>query len=148
MSTETQLQEKLQKIEALFAGAGTVGERLAAEAALERVQTRLADIGRGDRPIEAKLTVADAWLVHLFSALWRLFIALCRRVQLAGFIGGFAAMFGWGMLTAGSSWMGNAVAFGVGAVGVRLYIQRNMRAAPRHRTGRDGGGAPPDGVGR
>jgi hypothetical protein len=38
MSTESQLREKLRKIEALFAGAGTAGERLAAEAALERVR--------------------------------------------------------------------------------------------------------------
>ena len=36
MSIESQLREKLRKIEALFAGAGTAGERLAAEAALER----------------------------------------------------------------------------------------------------------------
>ena len=35
MSTESQLREKLRKIEALFAGAGTAGERLTAEAALE-----------------------------------------------------------------------------------------------------------------
>ena len=42
MSTESQLREKLRKIEALFAGAGTAGERLAAEAALERVRARLA----------------------------------------------------------------------------------------------------------
>ena len=35
MSTESQLREKLRKIEALFAGAGTAGERLAAEAALD-----------------------------------------------------------------------------------------------------------------
>ena len=34
MST-SQLREKLRKIEALFAGAGTAGERLAAEAALD-----------------------------------------------------------------------------------------------------------------
>ena len=33
MSIESQLREKLRKIEALFAGAGTAGERLAAEAA-------------------------------------------------------------------------------------------------------------------
>jgi len=30
MSTESQLREKLRKIEALFVGAGTTGERLAA----------------------------------------------------------------------------------------------------------------------
>jgi hypothetical protein len=45
MSTESQLREKLRKIEALFAGAGTEGERRAAEAALERVQACLANSG-------------------------------------------------------------------------------------------------------
>ena len=43
---ELQLREKLRKIEALFAGAGTAGERLAAEAALERVRARLSELGR------------------------------------------------------------------------------------------------------
>ena len=46
MSTESQLREKLRKIEALFAGAGTTGERLAAEAALERVRARLTSVIR------------------------------------------------------------------------------------------------------
>ena len=46
MSIESQLREKLRKIEALFAGAGTIGERLAAEAALERVRERLTELGR------------------------------------------------------------------------------------------------------
>jgi hypothetical protein len=41
MSIESQLREKLRKIETLFAGASTAGERLAAEAALERVRARL-----------------------------------------------------------------------------------------------------------
>jgi hypothetical protein len=45
MSIESQLREKLRKIEALFAGAGTAGERLAAEAALERVRARLGELG-------------------------------------------------------------------------------------------------------
>src|SRR6267142_5751577 len=49
MSTESQLREKLRKIEALFAGAGTAGERLAAEAALERVRARLGELSRQDR---------------------------------------------------------------------------------------------------
>jgi hypothetical protein len=38
MTTESQLRDKLRKIEALFAGAGTAGERDAAEAALLRVR--------------------------------------------------------------------------------------------------------------
>jgi hypothetical protein len=76
MSTESHLREKLRKIEALFAGAGTVGERLAAEAALERVRARLSEVGRRDPPIEMQFTMPDQWSRHLF-------LALCRRYGLA-----------------------------------------------------------------
>src|SRR5437764_6940792 len=72
MSTESQLREKLRKIEALFAGAGTDGERLAAEAALERVRARLAELGRHEKPIELQFSVPDTWSRPLF-------LALCRR---------------------------------------------------------------------
>lgn len=72
MSTESQLREKLRKIEALFAGAGTTGERLAAEAALERVRERLAELGRQDPSIEMQFSMPDQWSRHLF-------LALCRR---------------------------------------------------------------------
>lgn len=54
MSTESQLREKLRKIEALFASAGTAGERLAAEAALGRVRERLAELGRQDPSIDTR----------------------------------------------------------------------------------------------
>ena len=70
MSTESQLREKLRKIEALFAGAGTAGERLAAEAALERVRAR---VGQGDPSIEMQLSMPEQWLRHLFldwSLMW------------------------------------------------------------------------------
>src|ERR1700726_3246325 len=76
MSTESQLREKLRKIEALFAGAGTTGERLAAEAALERVRARLAELGRRDAPVEMQFSMPDRWSRHLF-------LALCRRYGLA-----------------------------------------------------------------
>lgn len=46
------LGEKLWKIEALFAGAGMAGERLAGEAALERVREHLTELGRQIRFIE------------------------------------------------------------------------------------------------
>jgi hypothetical protein len=72
MSTESQLREKLRKIEALFAGAGTAGERLAAEAALGRVRERLAELGRQDPSIEMQFSMPDQWSRHLF-------LALCRR---------------------------------------------------------------------
>jgi hypothetical protein len=75
MSTESQLREKLSKIEALFAGAGTAGERLAAEAALERVRARLSELGRQDPPVEMQFSMSDQWSRHLF-------LALCRRYGL------------------------------------------------------------------
>jgi hypothetical protein len=73
--TESQLREKLRKIEALFAGAGTAGERLSAEAALERVRTRLSELGRQDPPVEMQFSMSDQWSRHLF-------VALCRRYGL------------------------------------------------------------------
>ena len=75
MSEEAALREKLRKIEALFAGAGTAGERNAAEAALERVRARLAELRRRDAPIEMQFSLPDQWSR-------RLFLALCRRYGL------------------------------------------------------------------
>jgi hypothetical protein len=75
MSRESQLRDKLRKIEALLAGAGTVGERLAAEAALERVRARLGERSRQDPPVELQVSLADQWSR-------RLFLALCRRYGL------------------------------------------------------------------
>jgi IstB-like ATP binding protein len=75
MSIESQLREKLHKIEALFAGAGTAGERLAAEAALERVRARLAELGQRDPSVEIQFSMPDQWSRHLF-------LALCRRYGL------------------------------------------------------------------
>jgi hypothetical protein len=72
MSGDARLREKLRKIEALFAGAGTEGERLAAEAALARVRARLAEIERSEKPTEFQFSVPDTWSRHLF-------LALCRR---------------------------------------------------------------------
>ena len=75
MSEEAVLREKLRKIEALFAGAGTVGERVAAEAALGRVQARLAELQGRDKTIEMQFSLRDQWSR-------RLFLALCRRYGL------------------------------------------------------------------
>jgi hypothetical protein len=75
MSNEFLLREKLRKIEALFLGAGTAGERLAAEAALERVRAKLKDIERGDPAVEMQFSLPDQWSRHLF-------MALCRRYGL------------------------------------------------------------------
>lgn len=76
MDNETILRGKLRKIEALFAGAGTEGERLAAGAALQRVRERLAQAQKQEKTIELKFTFPDLWAR-------RLFVALCRRYDLA-----------------------------------------------------------------
>lgn len=76
MDDEAILREKLRKIEALFTGAGTAGERVAAGAALERVRQRLAQTQAQEKPLELKFTFPDAWAR-------RLFVALCRRYDLS-----------------------------------------------------------------
>ncbi len=76
MDDEARLRERLRKIEALFARAGAEGERMAAEAALERVRQRLADIQKRDPPIEMQFALGNQWSR-------RLFLALCRRYGLA-----------------------------------------------------------------
>ena len=75
MSDDALLRDRLRKIETLLAGAGTEGERLAAEAALERVRARLAGFARSDPAIEIKITLPDEWSR-------RLFLALARRYEL------------------------------------------------------------------
>ena len=75
MSGEAELRERLRKIEALFAGAGTVGEKLAAEAALERVRARLAELQGRDELVEMQVSLGDQWSRQLF-------LALCRRYGL------------------------------------------------------------------
>ncbi len=72
---EARLREKLRKIEALYAGAGTDGERDAAEAALLRLRARLKTEAEVDPPVEMKFSLGDQWSR-------RLFLALCRRYGL------------------------------------------------------------------
>jgi hypothetical protein len=71
MTPESLLRDKLRKIEALYAGAGTDGERVAAKAAAERIRARLAELGKTDPPIEMRYSVADPWARQLFMALAR-----------------------------------------------------------------------------
>jgi hypothetical protein len=75
MVTQAQLRDKLRKIEALFAGAGTAGERLAAEAARERVRAKLVELERREPATEIQFSLPDPWSRQLF-------IALCRRYGL------------------------------------------------------------------
>jgi tRNA nucleotidyltransferase (CCA-adding enzyme) len=75
MTTEQELRDKLRKIEALFAGAATLGERQAAMAARDRIMAKLKATEAREQPEEMKFTLADGWHV-------RLFLALCRRYGL------------------------------------------------------------------
>ena len=75
---EVQLRDKLRKIETLFAGAATPGERQAAGAAAERIRLQLAAAASTEAEIEMRFSIANPWSR-------RLFIALCRRYGLKPF---------------------------------------------------------------
>ena len=72
---EGRLLEKLRAIEALFAGASTTGERVAAGEAKKRIQLRLEAMAEADPPIEYRFTVGDGWSAKLL-------MALCRRYDI------------------------------------------------------------------
>ncbi len=78
MAGESTLKEKLRKIEALFAGAATAGERAAAGAAADRIRARLRESEGRERAVEVRFSLPDQWSR-------RLFIALCRRYGLRPF---------------------------------------------------------------
>lgn len=75
MLEEKKLIEKLKKIEALFAGAATEGEKNASSNAIEKIQKKLFDLQKKDLPVEYKFTLNNEWSK-------RLFIALLRRYSL------------------------------------------------------------------
>ena len=78
MTPERLLREKLRKIEALFAGAATEGERVAAGAAAERIRERLDQAASKEKEIEVKFSISDVWSRQLF-------VALCRRYGIRPF---------------------------------------------------------------
>lgn len=71
MREEDVLRDKLRKIEALFAGAGTEGEREAAGAAAARLREKLKTTELNEAPIELKFSISDPWARQLFLALTR-----------------------------------------------------------------------------
>ena len=75
MTPDEILRDKLRKIEALFAGAATPGEKAAAGAAAERIRQRLGQTAGKEKSIELKFSIPDVWSRQLF-------IALCRRYGL------------------------------------------------------------------
>jgi len=78
MTTEQQLRERLRKIQALFEGATTLGERDAAAAAIERIKKALGTTARTEKPAEFQFSIPDPWQRRLFTA-------LCRRYGLEPF---------------------------------------------------------------
>jgi hypothetical protein len=78
MTPEQALREKLRKIETLFAGAVTEGERVAAGAAADRIRERLGQAAGKEQEIEVKFSISDVWSRQLF-------VALCRRYGLRPF---------------------------------------------------------------
>jgi hypothetical protein len=72
---EQRLKERLRLIEALFAGATSDGERVAAAEARARILARLAASTAAEPPIELRFAIPDPWAR-------RLFLALLRRYEL------------------------------------------------------------------
>lgn len=78
MHSEDRLREKLRKIEALFAGATTAGEKAAADAAADRIRQRFRSASQTEPAEDYKFSLPDPWSRQLF-------IALCRRYGLRPF---------------------------------------------------------------
>jgi hypothetical protein len=78
MNAEQRLREKLRKIEALFSGAATVGEKAAAGAAAERIRRQFSETSSREKSEEFKFSIPDPWSRQLFTA-------LCRRYGLRPF---------------------------------------------------------------
>lgn len=68
---DQELIDKLRKIERLYAGAATAGEKDAAAAAMARIKSRLAETEKVEKPVEYKFTLPDGWSKKLFLALLR-----------------------------------------------------------------------------
>lgn len=75
MTTESQLREKLRKIEALFSGTNHFGEKDAANEAKKKIMERLKAIKKHEKSIEIRAPIPDRWSRQLF-------VALCRRYNL------------------------------------------------------------------
>lgn len=71
MSDEERLLQKLQRLEALFAGAYADGERTAAANAIDAIRERLEKLRDSDPPIEYTFTLQDKWSRKLMLALMR-----------------------------------------------------------------------------
>lgn len=78
MDAEDRLREKLRKIEALYAGATTAGEKAAAGAAADRIRGQFNTASKQEKIEEFRFSISDPWSRQLFTA-------LCRRYGLRPF---------------------------------------------------------------
>ena len=78
MPNEERLRATLRKIEALYAAAGTQGEKVAAGAAAERLRRRFEKTRDEEASEEFRFSISDPWSRQLF-------VALCRRYGLRPF---------------------------------------------------------------
>jgi hypothetical protein len=76
MDAQEDLRLKLRKIEALFEGVGTIGERDAASEAIGRIKAKLTQTVETAPPLEYTFNFSDRWSKQLF-------MALCRRYALS-----------------------------------------------------------------
>jgi len=65
------LVEKLERIEALYAGATTAGERVAADEARSRIRARIDRIASDDPAVEIRFSIHNPWSRRLFTSLLR-----------------------------------------------------------------------------
>lgn len=68
---EARLIERLRAIEALYAGAMTPGEKLAAERGRDRILERLKSLELSDPVVEFQFSMPDQWTRQVFMALLR-----------------------------------------------------------------------------
>ncbi len=71
MDDRDKLFETLRKIEALYAGAATPGERDAAASARQRIQARLRTVTEQERSDEYRFSMDNPWSRKIFVALLR-----------------------------------------------------------------------------
>lgn len=71
MDDRQKLFETLRKIEALYAGAATPGERDAAASARERIRARLESVTEHERSEEYRFSMDNPWSRKIFIALLR-----------------------------------------------------------------------------
>jgi hypothetical protein len=68
---QQKLRDKLRRIEALYAGATTAGERIAAANARDRIRERLRALQSSNAAVEYRFSMADVWSRKLFLGLLR-----------------------------------------------------------------------------